>query len=243
MKKLTIIFILVLITGGMSWAQSLEIYESVGGQDIKRNNGEVMIKEVKAGEPFVLSLRTKNIGAATLSVFCKKVYLNILSGSSNTFCWDVCYLQNVMVSKKPIAIKSQETITRFDATYDANEYAGDSRIRYVWFDGANTNDSTCVEVTFRSRSMGTAECQVPMNELFVAPNPANTFVKVKWNPGLINGKIVIRDVVGNTILEKQVEPNCSEVLLNTSEYRDGIYFCLFESEGSARLVKKMVVRH
>jgi hypothetical protein len=243
MKKIASITILLLITGAMGFAQSLELYETVGGQDVKRQNGEVLIRELDARNPFTFYMKVKNVNTGSLSVYCKKAYMQILPSSENTFCWDVCYVPSVMVSKHPIVMKSQEIISKFDATYSSAGYSGDSRIRYVWFDGAKPTDSIGVEVVFRSRPMGLEESTMSSSEMAVSPNPANTFVKLSFKPSSSPCKLVLHDLLGSKLLEKSIEGYNQEITLNTTAFPDGIYFCMLESGGQVRVVKKIMIRH
>lgn len=243
MKKIALISILLLITGMMGFAQSLEMYESVGGQDVKRQNGETIIKALDASKPYVFYMKVKNVSAATKSVFCKKVYINILPNSDNTFCWDVCYVPTVMVSKYPIDMPAGSITAKFDATYSSYGYSGDSRIRYVWFDGSNTTDSVSIHVIYRAHPLGLDESMIALNALVASPNPANATVKLNWKPFSDPAKLTMHDLIGSKILEKTVEGIAGEENLNTSGFPDGLYFCILESEGKLPLVKKIVIRH
>jgi Secretion system C-terminal sorting domain len=243
MYKLSILTILLLITGVLGFAQSLEIYETVNGQDVRQPNGTILTKEVDGGNSFSFLLKVKNVNSGSLSVFAKKVYLQILPGSVNSFCWDVCYVPSVMVSKKPIVIKPQEIVTRFDATYDSYYYSGDSRIRYVWFDGANLSDSVGVEVIFHSRPSGIGENAIGLNEMSAFPNPAGRSVRLNWKPTSSPGILTFHDLLGNKVLVRNIEGQANEVILDTSDFPDGLYFCMLESEGRVRVVKKIVIRH
>jgi len=243
MKKIALIATLLVITGGMGFAQSLELYETVGGQDVRRQNGELLTKNVDTKEAFTFGMKVKNVNTGSLNVYCKKVYLLILQGSNNSFCWDVCYVPKVMVSTNPILMKSQEVVNRFDGTYDSYGYSGESRIRYVWFDGANPNDSVCVETKYLSRPMGVDEPTLTSGEMFASPNPAGNYVKLSWKPSGLPGKLILHDLLGNKILEIVMEDSAKEITLNTTDYPDGLYFCIFESEGQARVAKKLIIRH
>jgi hypothetical protein len=243
MKKIALITTLLLITGGVCFAQSLELYESVGGQDVRRMNGDVLVKDIDATKAFTFYLKVKNVNASSLSVFCKKAYVQILPNSDNTFCWDVCYISSIMVSKKPVVIKSQEMVTRFDATYSSTGYSGESRIRYVFFDGNKPGDSAGVEVVYKSRPMGIEDKPIGANEMVASPNPAGSFVKLSWKPTSAPGKLILHDLLGSKILEKTIDGAEKDITLNTSGFPDGIYFCMLESEGQLRLVKKIIIRH
>ncbi len=234
---------MLLMTGVMCFGQSLELYEPVGGQDIRRQNGEVLIREGVSGTPLSQLMKVKNVSATACSVFCKKVYLHLLPNTDNTFCWDVCYTQQVMVSKHPVVIASQELCNRFDSDYESNNYSGDSRIRYVWFDGAKPNDSVCVEVVFRTRPTGVDESTLCPNAMVASPNPAATVVKLSWKPTGVPCRVVLHDILGGKIFEKTAEGFDKEMNINVTDYPEGLYFGILESEGKAGMVTKIVIRH
>ncbi|MEI7500664.1 MAG: T9SS type A sorting domain-containing protein [Bacteroidota bacterium] len=243
MKKIALLFTMMLAAGVVCFAQSLEIYESVEGQDVKRPNGSILTKIVDPGKTFSFLLKVKNVNTANRSVYCKKVYLEILQGSVNSFCWESCYGPAIMVSPTPIVINPQEIITRFDAVYKSYGYSGDSRIRYVWYDGANPNDSVGVEVVFRSHPTGLDDNMVSATEIVASPNPADAVVSLSWEPTYNPGMLTIHNLVGKKILVKTIEGTEREATLNISDFPDGLYFCILESEGKVRAVKKFIIRH
>jgi hypothetical protein len=243
MKKITLIATLLLISGVVCFGQSFELYEPVGSQDVRRQNGEVLIREGVSGVPLSQLMKVKNVSAAACSVFCKKVYLQLLPDSDNTFCWDVCYTQAVMVSKKHVLINSQEVCNRFDSDYESNNYSGDSRIRYVWFDGNKPSDSVCIEVIFRTHPTGMDEGSISSNELVVSPNPANAYFKLNWKPTGSPVRLVLHDILGTKLFEKKAAGHDKEMNINVADYPDGLYFCMLESDGQVRVVKKIIIRH
>lgn len=71
------------------------------------------------------------------------------------------------------------------------------------------------------------------------PNPANELVSIQLNNSK-NGTVKIVDLVGNVIYSEAIS---SSKTLNTSEFKNGIYFVTIESEGNKMTSRKLVVRH
>lgn len=79
--------------------------------------------------------------------------------------------------------------------------------------------------------------QTPSFSMF--PNPANDLVSIQLNNSK-NGTVKIVDLVGNVIYSESIS---SSKTLNTSEFKNGIYFVTIESEGSKMTSRKLVVKH
>ncbi|MFK7783458.1 MAG: T9SS type A sorting domain-containing protein, partial [Crocinitomicaceae bacterium] len=73
----------------------------------------------------------------------------------------------------------------------------------------------------------------------VAPNPARTYIKVNTN-GVEGATVKMVDVLGNIVLKETVMG--SSKTINTSNFRNGIYFVVVESEGSKPVNRKVIIR-
>lgn len=71
------------------------------------------------------------------------------------------------------------------------------------------------------------------------PNPANDLVSIQLNNSK-NGTVKIVDLVGNVVYSETIS---SSKTLNTSEFKNGIYFVTIESEGQRMTSRKLVVKH
>ncbi|MDD4141266.1 MAG: T9SS type A sorting domain-containing protein, partial [Bacteroidales bacterium] len=76
------------------------------------------------------------------------------------------------------------------------------------------------------------------NKLSIAPNPANDYVKINVNGAIKSISIV--STLGQRMLDTNVADN--EIRLDVSDFPDGMYIALFETDGLL-ISRKFIVRH
>jgi hypothetical protein len=224
---------------------SYEVYDNSSGSQVKVANGAVLTRSVKMTDPdYSFSLQVKNISAVTCVSWVRKYYVNILSGTTNWFCWDGCYFHNVMVCKNPVNINPGQVFNGFDAHYNAAGMQGQSRVKYVVYNGANRNDSTSFEVIFLSSPTGTGEYATAGLDLKAHPNPASSAVKFSLPvlPGT-SAFIVIKNVVGQEICRIPADVNSKEIIWDISAFSNGIYFYSLELSGLSTSAYKLIIQH
>jgi hypothetical protein len=246
MKKFTVFFMTCMLIMSYAWAQSsYEIYDNSSGSQVKVANGAVLTRGVKTTDTdYSFSLQVKNISAVMCVSWIRKYYVSILSGTTNWFCWDGCYFPNVMVCKTPININPGQIFNGFDVHYNAAGMQGQSRVKYVVYNGANRNDSTGFEVIFLSTPTGTDEYLNAGLNLKAHPNPANSVVKFTL-PELTgaNAAVVVKNVVGQEICRIPVSGKSKEIVWDVSTCSNGIYFYSLESSGQSRSTSKLIIQH
>jgi hypothetical protein len=75
--------------------------------------------------------------------------------------------------------------------------------------------------------------------LSVSPNPANEFLTIKTS-GVESGNLRVMDVLGNVILSESFTGYKS---INTSSFKNGVYFVLISGNGIGITNRKVVIRH
>lgn len=107
--------------------------------------------------------------------------------------------------------------------------------RYKVMDGTNAIDSVDISVC-KSASVEEIE---PFS-ISVAPNPANSYVKIKTT-GVEGASFKVLDVLGNVVVKESIMGTSKT--LNTESYKNGVYFIIVEAEGQKPINKKIIVRH
>ena len=79
---------------------------------------------------------------------------------------------------------------------------------------------------------GTTEGEIP--EVFISPNPANDFIKIKVSQ-IQKAEVFVFDIMGRTMDVKELVSGSLE--LDVSDYPQGLYFIKIEKVG----VRKVVV--
>jgi hypothetical protein len=149
-----------------------------------------------------------------------------------------------MVCKNPVNINPGQVFNGFDAHYNAAGLQGQSRVKYVVYNGANRNDSTSFDVVFVSSPTGTGENITAGSDLKAHPNPASSSVKflLPELPGT-NAVVVIKNVVGQEICRLPADVNSKEIVWDISAISNGIYFYSLELSGMSRSAYKLIIQH
>ena len=92
------------------------------------------------------------------------------------------------------------------------------------FDDADYNDDVLCQVVSIEKSTAYPSS---VQQLSLYPNPANESltVQLKQNDYQGQNRLIIKDVVGKTVMIESVGVGQREVLLSTADLEEGIYFC------------------
>jgi hypothetical protein len=241
MKKTVLFLFFTISIFSYGYSQSLALADSSG--PVANNSTRTHIGHINDSE--ILSyMFVKNTTSATLSVKVKKVEINLVSGSVNTFCWGLCYPPTIYISD-PVNINAHATdSTDFSGHYSPTGYEGTSTIRYVFFNVANPSDSVCVNMAYDALYVGISD-QTAKNILSGAyPNPANNTVNFEYSLNSVNdGSVVIRNLPGMVVKKADLKSTENKLSIFTGDLPEGIYFYSLEINGKSMSTKKLVIMH
>lgn len=228
MKKNILFFGFALSFIGVS-AQSIELVNPV----VQVNATAATL--TGAGE-MVAEWPVTNISDASVSVRCSRSVISEIAGSSNYFCWGVCYGETTNVSLLAQTILASDTNYTFYAHYKPQGNAGETLINYCFFNVANPTDQACQIVSFCYESscpVNVEEVEHPKLEL-VGSNPLKglSFLNYKLPSGETEGQLVITNLQGKLVKKAIVKGNSGSVLMNSEDFASGVYqFTLVTSKG------------
>lgn len=239
MKKLILLTYLLSLIVFLGYSQSLSLIHD--GNPVP-NDGTVNFN----GEPSTSVIESHigviNNGTTTLSVICKKVEISLIPNTVNTFCWDNCYPPTTYVSG-PLDISRGETNTAFAGEYQPQTNAGQSVIRYVFYDMNNTNDSVSFRALYNAYPLGIENHDVLASISAAYPNPAS--IQASFSYSVESGAtamVLVRNVLGSTV--KEVSLTGSGVTsISTLDLSEGIYFYSLIVNGKTESTRKLVVSH
>lgn len=244
MNKNLLLVLTALIMTFCSYSQtssSLTLSDSIGAIPDKG----IYYKSGVPTNDVVAYIFVTNISENPLWVRVKKVELDILPGTLNTFCWGLCYAPVVFLSPDSINILPGHTDSiDFSGHYTPNSLKGVSSLRYVFFNCADHNDSVSLTIKFSAFPLG-IENPGPATTLSNAfPNPANSVVKFNYNgvnePGSV---LVIKNVLGSVVKEIALDNGTGKAIVGVSDLNEGIYFYSLLVNNKPVLTKKMIVLH
>lgn len=240
MKKFLLInyFLGLVVFFGYSQSLSL-IYD---GSPVPNNSALTF-----TGEPstpvIVATVGVKNNNTGSLNIMCKKVEISLVPESQNTFCWDNCYPPNVYVSLGSVPIGPGETSIVFTGDYEPLTHAGQSIIRYVFFNESNPNDSICFNSVFNAYPLGVENQQSHASLSNAHPNPSSTQSSLNYSvEGDGIAYLTVRNVLGSTVKEIQLSGS-GVATISTRELAEGIYFYSLTVNGKTESTRKLVVSH
>jgi hypothetical protein len=232
MKKNLLFFGLVLSFQGMS-AQSIELVNPV----VQVNATASTL--TGAGE-MVAEWPVTNISDVQVAVKCSRSVITEIPGTSNYFCWGVCYGETTNVSLLSQTILASDTNHTFYAHYKPLGNPGETRITYCFFNTANTADQACQTVSFCYEST----CEIGIEESkgsklqLSGSNPITglTFMNYSMPAGENEGRLIITNPQGKIVKTSTVRGNSGSILLNAQDYAAGVYqFTLLTSKGKETL--------
>ncbi len=240
MKKLVLITYLLSLIVFVGYAQNLSlIYD---GNPVP-NDGALVFTGEPSSTLIVATIGVTNNSAVSMDVMCKKVEISMVPETNNSFCWDVCYPSNIYVSIGFMTLAPGETTNAFSGDYEPLTHAGQSAIRYVFFDAANPNDSISFRSFFNAYPLG-IENHTDLATLSSAyPNPASAQASFNYSVETsANAILMVRNVLGSTVKEVQLTGS-GVTRFSTLDLSEGIYFYSLVVNGRNQSIRKLVVSH
>jgi hypothetical protein len=234
MKKIITLFLFAL-TAGPLFSQNSYFEFSNLQTDIWGNANDQMV-----GRAYI-----RNITNDTLHVKVKRTPISVVSGSSNSFCWDVCYTSITSESRHSVTMVPDSVYTNFYADFLPNGNIGLSSIKYCFFDEDVTADSICVIAYFNASATGIESAILPAGNYItdVFPNPSNGTSQLIYSvkKDAANSKIEIHNILGSLVKVIDLKEKNGSVKLPMEDVGSGIYFCSLVVDNKTISTKKLVV--
>lgn len=242
MKKI-LLTVLAISTTVLLQAGSLELY--FNGTALAPG-ATIQVLGDPSAEAIQAKLSVKNISAKSLDVKAKKVIHegDTLAGTSNYFCWGLCFPPFVYESPNALTIEPGVTNDEFYGDYTAYNIPGISRVMFVFFDSNQPNDSVAVTVEFNASpaSVGDLAKSVKFSEAY--PNPATSVVNVDYTltAGISRASVVITNMLGSRVKEIALTEQSGRLQIPVYELVNGIYFYSLVANQQVILTRKFVVK-
>jgi len=242
MKKI-LLTVLAISTTVLMQAGSLELY--FNGTALAPG-ATIQVVGDPSAEAIQAKLSVKNISAKSLDVKAKKVIHegDTLPGTTNYFCWGLCFPPFVYESPNVLTIEPGATNEEFYGDYTAFNIPGISRVMFVFFDANQPNDSVAVTVEFNASpaSVGDMAKSVKFSEAY--PNPATSVVNVDYalTTGISRASVVLTNMLGSRVKEIVLTEQTGRIQIPVSELVNGIYFYSLVANDQVILTRKFVVK-
>lgn len=197
-----------------------------------------------------VKIDAKSIYTTTKTIKVKKIEKTASAtaqNSENAICWGLCTL-GVVWGTNPIVVSDPQSMSAGQTTqYSGHVYPklghGTSSFRYVFFDDANPNDSTWVDVNFNVVNVNGVSINEVKKEtkLKLFPNPASTELNIQLNSNEENKKIEIIDLLGKKVFSQSISGNSFSKKINTTNLNPGVYFVSVTSNSKPVKTEKIVI--
>ncbi len=238
MKKLLLAFILAFSFSLTSKGQSISVvYQSpdtVQGENF---------------EDITSYIHFRNIAGNANNYLAEQIKLDLVTGHDAYFCWGVdCYPTSVLVATDTVDLMPNQ----IDSTFIGylTPYAlgpavdGISTMKYrIWniTDTADKFEKIIVYVAGNVSSL--SHSKINGGDVYVYPNPASTSLKLVYGDvEAESGRVIIRNVLGSSVMSKDIDLKSNMTELDLTDLPNGIYLYTLEIEGSAAVTKKFTVR-
>lgn len=224
MKKLLFAVLFLFSFMLYSGAQSFELYHE--GELLPEGEIITILDEPSAIE-IVVEVSVKNVSNSAKNVKCRKMEVELIPNTFNSFCWGQCYGGNVYVSPYPLTIGPGQINEEFSGHYNPGGNAGITIMCYSFFDDANPSDSTYFYTYFFASLVGVedmANNEVSFSDPY--PNPASNYVSIDYSlPPMVNeATIKIHNLLGSVVKETRLMDESGKSTFNIDDLNEGIYF-------------------
>ena len=187
-----------------------------------------------------------NTTSASISVKARRVILSEVPGSSNYFCWGVCYDTATTVSVVNQTILPGDTNFTFYAHYRPHGNAGTTGINYLFYISTNSSDVVSQSVAF----CVDADCTIGVDEtaqnggiFWNGANPFEGFGAMNYQLpiGANAGYLKVFNLSGQIIKEVRLNNLKGQVFFSASDFDAGLYlFQVTDGRGFSATQKVMI---
>jgi hypothetical protein len=219
MKK---VFILVALSCGIissNYAQSLVLAEATGLVEASLDTlGSLGELEVDWG--------VVNTTGAAVAVKARRNIIQEVPGSTNYFCWGVCYDETVTISTVSQTIQAADTNFTFYAHYLPHGNAGLTAIEYVFYLSSNSTDVASQIVRYcvdADCTLGTNESNSMPTLAMSSSNPLVGVGSIQYHLNSPSGKMEIYNLMGQSVGQFNLTNNNGFVLIDAQDFASGQY--------------------
>ena len=208
------------------------------------DDGEAIVcTNVTEWGEYLQDMQLRNLTGQDLNVLVEKEVIEDLEGTTNFFCWGMCFSPDIMVSPNPVTVAANsvtdEGALSFHAMYDEDVF-GYVVVKYSAYDERHPEDLVTIIVKFHKSGAGINDSR-PMTMSQAYPNPASSVVNFNYS---VDGNLtaVVYNLLGQEVMRQDLNVNEGQLSLSVSDLNDGIYFCTMMVDGCALTTQKFVVK-
>ena len=239
MKKVLVVLFTMISAVGVK-AQSMSLYNPI----------EVVmgtLAEIGPGGELEADWGVINTTQAPISVKARREMVVEVPGSSNYFCWGVCYDSTTTVGLVPQTIPPGDTNFTFYAHYRPLGNTGVTGIKYVFYLANNSFDNVSQTVAFCVESDCTIGVEEQRQSGGMSWNGANPFeglgaMHYQLPAGKNKGQLKVINLAGQTIKEINLNNVRGQVFFDSHDFSSGMYLFQLSDEQGWMATHKLMVK-
>ena len=241
MKKIFLSVLTIAFVAVLASAQSFQFIHE--GIDIP-NGGTIQVSGDVTLYEIVAEMGVKNVSANPVQAKLRKFEVDVIPGTSNLFCWGLCFPPFIFESPDPIVIQPNTVCEEFSGHYTSNGISGVSVMRYTIFDAVHITDSAYFFVEFNSGTVGLTDYlnkKISVSNPY--PNPAKSQTTFNYQLPANNSKssIKIHNLLGALVKEVQLVGQEGKVTINVGDLNDGVYFYSVVVNNNTFETKRLII--
>jgi hypothetical protein len=180
-----------------------------------------------------------------INLYVRRIINSEVASSANSFCFGICYPVTTDTSLNSVLVTPGHSTT-FSGDYSPNSNPGTTSITYEFYDNRTFSSPITAQVTVKYHlsplSVGSELKSFDISSAF--PNPASSSTSLGYTlPAGSEGKILVRNLVGNIVRAINLDKPEGKALINTSDLSDGLYFYSVMLNNKVELTRKLIIRH
>jgi hypothetical protein len=249
MKKSILIFCTALST--LAYSQTSILVSNYGTSLALAPNATINVSTT-AGVTAKVDLDIKNTSGSTKSYLAKRYNVILNTGASAYFCFaGGCYGDQTALSPNSLTLTAGQSASNVSGTFniltadlDEGPVAGNSIVKYTFFNESIPSDSVQVSIVYNpAPPVGLKETTKSISSFEIFPNPAKEMASLKVN-SLVSSQasVFIYNALGNVVYHKEVLMNegKNKIDLSVEDLSPGIYFACLKSGGTSQS-KKLII--
>ncbi len=189
----------------------------------------------------------KNVSNDSVLVGFKRIdgNYNALT-DSNAICWGICFIPSISIAPASFAqwIQPNDTAIAITHVYpDQDGYTREGDITYVFYNINDVNDTVDYTVTYKVNGIPLSNEEFERPSISVYPNPAQDFLNVNYSLGAgESGRFEMINLVGSKVYSTELSKEQSQLEINLSQLKAGVYFYSLRVNGETAISKKLVIK-
>jgi hypothetical protein len=210
----------------------------VNAQSLTLPNDSIYIGGTINDNLLVATSTVTNTTSGAVKVRVRRTVQTVVPGTQNYFCWSACHSPSVSEDPDYVEIAAGATASDFYADYLPQGQSGQSIIFYTFFNHDMPSDSVRLKVVFDIAPTGIASIE-GKNNFALYPNPANDFIRVKYNFDN-QADLIIYDITGKMVRRESLIEGQTDYTFSIADLKSGVYFYSVNNGKDIVSMKKLI---